>query len=904
MDSFNVVRQFEVGDGKRGRYFSLPALEAAGVGSVSRLPVSLRMVLESLLRNENGRTVSAHHIRALANWQPNAAREEEIPFVVARIMIPDSSGAPLLADLAAMRDVAAELGYDASLVEPSVPVDLVIDHSVQVDHYRGHDALARNMNLEFERNAERYAFFKWAAGAFEQVRVVPPGVGICHQVNLEYLSRGVWEQDGIYYPDTLVGADSHTPMINGLGVVAWGVGGIEADAAMLGQPVYFLTPDVVGVELKGALRPGVTATDAVLTIVNRLRAAKVVGKFVEFFGEGAASLTVPDRATIANMAPEYGATIGFFPIDDQTVAYLKNTGRTAQEVAAFKAYYEAQRMYGIPRPGECDYSSVIEIDLDRIVPSVAGPKRPQDRVAVSELKSRFSELLTLPLADGGYAKPTADARVAVPAAADLPATIGDGDVLLAAITSCTNTSNPGVLVGAALLAKKARERGLSVRPWIKTSFAPGSRVVTEYLARAGLLEPLSSLGFQVVGYGCTTCVGNSGPLDPRIEKALAGSDVVAAAVLSGNRNFEARIHPNLKANFLMSPPLVVAFAIAGTLKIDFDVEALGTDASGKPVFLKDVWPSPAEIAAMMASSIDPELYRKLYANLDDGRGLWSSIPNPTGERFVWDDQSTYFRKPPFFDGIGLTSRAPAPVKGARALGIFGDSLTTDHISPAGTIGADTEAGRYLVELGVPKEKFNSYIARRTNHEVMMRGTFANVRIRNLMVPGSEGGVTRHEPGGEVMSMYDAAMKYREEGVPLIVLGGQEYGTGSSRDWAAKGTQLLGVRAVVASSFERIHRNNLIGMGVLPCQFAPGTSVKTLQLDGSEMFDLEGIEAIREPLQTAILVVRRNGGEQLRVPVVLRIDTPIEVEYYQNGGIMPFVLRSLLKDERQLSSVHV
>ena len=902
MDSFNVIRDFSFGDSGKGRYYSLPALEATGAGRVSRLPVSLRMVLESLLRNENGRTVSQHNIRALAQWKPNAPREEEIPFVVARIMIPDSSGAPLLADLAAMRDAADALGRDASVVEPSVPVDLVIDHSVQVDFFRERDALARNMNLEFERNAERYAFFKWAASAFNKVKVVPPGVGICHQVNLEYLSRGVWQRDGIYYPDTLVGADSHTPMINGMGVVAWGVGGIEADAAMLGQPVYFLTPDVVGVELKGALRPGVTATDAVLTIVNRLRAAKVVGKFVEFFGEGAASLTVPDRATIANMAPEYGATIGFFPVDDQTVAYLENTGRTAQEVAAFKAYYTAQGMYGMPRAGACDYSTVIDIDLSQIVPSVAGPKRPQDRVAVSKLKERFNELLITPVADAGYGKPNATAEVTVDEGVNLPATIRDGDVLLAAITSCTNTSNPGVLVGAALLAKKARERGLGVKPWIKTSFGPGSRVVTEYLSRAGLLEPLAQLGFQVIGYGCTTCVGNSGPLDATIEKALAKSDVVAAAVLSGNRNFEARIHPNLKANFLMSPPLVVAFAIAGTLKINLDTDPLGTDASGKPVFLKDIWPSPSEIAAMMSSAIDPELYRKLYANLDDGKGLWGAIPSPTGERFTWQPDSTYFRKPPFFEGIGLDSRTPPPIKGARALGVFGDSLTTDHISPAGTIGIDTKAGRYLIDLGVPKDKFNSYIARRTNHEVMMRGTFANVRIRNLMVPGSEGGLTRHEPDGEVMSMYDAAMKYREEGTPLVVLGGQEYGTGSSRDWAAKGTQLLGVRAVVASSFERIHRNNLIGMGVLPCQFEAGTSVKTLNLNGSELYDLDGIERISEPLQTATLVITRRNGERLSVPVTLRIDTPIEVEYYQNGGIMPFVFRSLLKDKAQPAAV--
>jgi len=667
MDSFNVIRDFSFGEVGKGRYYSLPALEAAGIGPVSRLPISLRMVLESLLRNENGRTVSEHNIRALAQWKANAHRDEEIPFVVARIMIPDSSGAPLLADLAAMRDAAEELGHDASVIEPSVPVDLVIDHSVQVDFFRERDALARNMNLEFERNAERYAFFKWAAAAFNKVKVVPPGVGICHQVNLEYLSRGVWQRDGIYYADTLVGADSHTPMINGMGVVAWGVGGIEADAAMLGQPVYFLTPDVVGVELKNALRPGVTATDAVLTIVNRLRAAKVVGKFVEFFGEGAASLTVPDRATIANMAPEYGATIGFFPVDDQTVAYLENTGRTVQEVAAFKAYYTAQGMYGMPHAGECDYSTVIEIDLAEIVPSVAGPKRPQDRVAVSDLKARFNELLVTPVSDAGYGKPNANAEVSVAEGANMPASIRDGDVLLAAITSCTNTSNPGVLVGAALLAKKALDRGLSVKPWIKTSFGPGSRVVTEYLARAGLLEPLAQLGFRVVGYGCTTCVGNSGPLDPTIEKALGKSDVVAAAVLSGNRNFEARIHPNLKANFLMSPPLVVAFAIAGTLKINLDTEPLGMDKAGKPVFLKDIWPSPAEIGAMMSAAIDPDLYRTLYANLDDGKGLWGAIPSPTGERFTWQPDSTYFRKPPFFEGIGIDGRTPPPSPRGRAL---------------------------------------------------------------------------------------------------------------------------------------------------------------------------------------------------------------------------------------------
>ncbi|MDE2624681.1 MAG: aconitate hydratase AcnA, partial [Betaproteobacteria bacterium] len=773
----------------QGAYYSVPALEAAGVAPVSRLPVSLRVVLESVLRNYDGRRITEAHVRALANWKPKAARTEEIPFVVARVVLQDFTGVPLLADLAAMRNVAQGLGRDPKRIEPLVPVNLVVDHSVQVDHYNSPTALKENMALEFQRNRERYKFMKWGMQAFDTFRVVPPGIGIVHQVNLEYLARGVLQKDGVYYPDTLVGTDSHTTMINGIGVVGWGVGGIEAEAGMLGQPVYFLTPDVVGVHLKGRLAEGMTATDLVLTVTEMLRKAKVVGKFVEFFGEGARSLALPDRATIANMAPEYGATMGFFPVDDETVAYFRATGRTDAEIDAFVRYWKAQGMYGIPQAGQCDYSETLELDLATIRPSVAGPKRPQDRIELSALKQKMEGLLTQPVADGGYGKPAGSPGTRVPTAKP-GVGLADADVLIAAITSCTNTSNPGVLLAAGLLAKKAAARGLRVNPWVKTSLAPGSRVVTEYLHNAGLQDALDQLGFRVVGYGCTTCIGNAGPLDAALEETIVKNDLVGCAVLSGNRNFEARIHPNIRANFLMSPPLVVAFAIAGRVNVDLTREPLGQDTQGQPVYLRDVWPTQQEVAAVMKYATDADTYRRLYADFTRDNPLWNDIPSSTGMVYAWE-ASTYIAEPPFFKDFSMQPGSPVDIRGARALGIFGDSITTDHISPAGSIKPSSPAGKYLQAHGVAVADFNSYGSRRGNHEVMMRGTFANVRIKNLMVPGTEGGVTVHQPSGEQMAIYDAAMKYVADSVPTVVFAGEEYGTGSSRDWAAKGTQLLG-----------------------------------------------------------------------------------------------------------------
>ena len=858
---------------------------------VSRLPVSIRIVLESVLRNFDGKRITEAHIRELANWKPRAARTEEIPFVVARVVLQDFTGVPLLADLAAMRNVAQSLGKDPKRIEPLVPVNLVVDHSVQVDYYNTPSALKDNMALEFQRNNERYKFMKWGMQAFDTFRVVPPGIGIVHQVNLEYLARGVLQKDGVYYPDTLVGTDSHTTMINGIGVVGWGVGGIEAEAGMLGQPVYFLTPDVVGVHLKGKLPEGVTATDLVLTVTEMLRKAKVVGKFVEFFGEGASSLALPDRATIANMAPEYGATMGFFPVDDETVAYFKATGRTDEEIDAFVSYWKAQGMYGIPKAGDCDYSDSLEMDLSTIKPSVAGPKRPQDRIELTALKQQVEALLTRPVAEGGYGKKDGSPAQRV-ATAKPGIGLADADVLIAAITSCTNTSNPGVLLAAGILAKKAAARGLTVNPWVKTSLAPGSRVVTEYLRNAGLQDALDQLGFRVVGYGCTTCIGNAGPLDADLEETIVKNDLVGCAVLSGNRNFEARIHPNIRGNFLMSPPLVVAFAIAGRVNIDMTHEALGIGSDGQPVFLKDIWPSQAEVATVMKYATDPATYRRLYANFTKDNPLWNDIPATKGMVYNWE-ASTYIAEPPFFKDFSMQPAKVSSIKGARALGLFGDSITTDHISPAGSIKPSSPAGKYLQANGVSVADFNSYGSRRGNHEVMMRGTFANVRIKNLMVPGSEGGVTVHQPSGEPLAIYDAAMKYVKDGVPTVIFAGEEYGTGSSRDWAAKGTQLLGVKAVVACSFERIHRSNLVGMGVLPCQFKDGVTAQSLKLDGSEIFDFSGIEGEILPQQEVILTINRKDGSTQRVPLLLRIDTPIEVDYYNHGGILPYVLRDLM-----------
>ncbi|MBI5329985.1 MAG: aconitate hydratase AcnA [Betaproteobacteria bacterium] len=885
-----------------GTFYSLSQLEQAGLGRVSRLPVSIRVVLESVLRNYDGKKITEQHVRELAGWQPNANRVEEIPFVVARILLQDFTGVPLLADLAAMRSHAARIGKDPAKVEPLAPVELVVDHSVQVDVFGQSNALQQNMEIEFERNRERYQFMKWGMQAFDTFKVIPPGVGIVHQVNMEYLARGVMEKDGVYYPDTLVGTDSHTTMINGLGVVGWGVGGIEAEAGMLGQPVYFLTPDVVGVELTGEAAPGITATDIVLTITEMLRRAKVVGKFVEFFGAGAAALPVTDRATIANMAPEYGATMGFFPVDEATCQYYLATGRDAAKVDALRAYYQAQGMFGIPAAGECDYSQTLTLDLSTVKPSVAGPKRPQDRINLYALKETFETLLELPKDQGGYGKQLpspagggaggegATSAQAAGAPSPQPLSRGErglqhGDVVIAAITSCTNTSNPGVMLAAGLLAKKAVEAGLKPPAHVKTSLGPGSRAVTEYLKNAGLLTYLEQLGFNVVGYGCTTCIGNSGPLPEAIEKEVLEKDLVACSVLSGNRNFEARVHQNVKANFLMSPPLVVAFALAGRVDIDVVSEPIGQGANG-PVFLKDIWPSNAEVAAALPYAADAGVYRN-YKDVGADNPLWDAVPAPAGQVYAWDQASTYIQEPPFF---AQASQPDPVIRNARALAVFGDSVTTDHISPAGNIKAAAPAGKYLVEHAVAQKDFNSYGARRGNHEVMMRGTFANVRIKNLMIPGSEGGVTLHN--GEQMSIYDASMAYQADGVPLIVLAGEEYGTGSSRDWAAKGTQLLGVKAVIAKSFERIHRSNLAGMGVLPIQFKDGQGAGDLGLDGTESFDLVGLENGITPQQDLTLVIKHGDGSTQNVPVKLRLDTPIEIEYFQAGGILPFVFNQI------------
>jgi aconitate hydratase len=899
-NAFNTLKTFQTAAGKSGQYYSLPAL-AATFPKVKRLPISIRVVLESVLRNVDGKKVTEEHVKQLAGWSPTGARTDEIPFVLARILLQDFTGIPVLADLAAMRSVAAKLGKNPKIIEPLAPVDLVVDHSVQVDHYGAPNVLDLNMKLEFSRNRERYQFMKWGMQAFDTFKVVPPGVGIVHQVNLEYLARGVFQKDGMYYPDTLVGTDSHTTMINGLGVVAWGVGGIEAEAGMLGQPVYFLTPDVVGVNLTGRAREGVTATDIVLTVTEMLRKAKVVGKFVEFFGEGTESLSVPDRATIANMAPEYGATMGFFPVDAKTIDYYRNTGRSADAVAALEAYWRAQGMFGVSKKGDIDYTEVLELDLDTVRPSVSGPKRPQDRIELGKLKAKFTELFAQPPANNGFSKKPEDLakRFKTKDGVD----IGSGDVMIAAITSCTNTSNPSVLIAAGLLAKKAVERGLTVKAHVKTSLAPGSRVVTEYLKAAGLMTYLERLNFYLAGYGCTTCIGNAGPLAEPIDQAIVDNDLVCAAVLSGNRNFEARIHPNLRANFLASPPLVVAYAIAGTVLTDLETEPLGTGKDGKPVFLKDIWPTTAEIHALLKYAIDPAVFGRMYGDFTKDNPMWAAVPTATGQVYNWP-KSTYIAEPPFFQNFGMSAGRAHDVHGARVLGIFGDSVTTDHISPAGSIKDTSPAGQYLIANGVQKADFNSYGARRGNHEVMMRGTFANVRIKNLMLPpkadGSrvEGGVTMFQPSGEQMFIYDAAMKYISQGTPTVVFGGEEYGSGSSRDWAAKGTSLLGVKAVCVRSFERIHRSNLVGMGVLPLQFKGTDSVETLGLKGDEAIDVVGIESGIKPQMDVKLVVHRKDGSTREVPVLLRIDTPIEVDYYLHGGILPYVLRDLVSKQPQ------
>ncbi|KUZ11453.1 aconitate hydratase AcnA [Burkholderia diffusa] len=896
-----TLKEFDSGSGK-GKFYSLPQLGKELKTKIERLPVSIRIVLESVLRNYDGKKITEEHIEQLANWKPTAKRVDEIPFVVSRVVLQDFTGVPLLADIAAMRGVAERSGKNPKKIEPLVPVDLVVDHSVQIDYFRQKDALDLNMKLEFQRNNERYQFMKWGMQAFDTFKVVPPGVGIVHQVNLEYLARGVHRKadggDTVYYPDTLVGTDSHTTMINGIGVVGWGVGGIEAEAGMLGQPVYFLTPDVVGVELKGKLREGVTATDLVLTITEMLRKEKVVGKFVEFFGEGTKSLSLPDRATIGNMAPEYGATMGFFPVDEKTIEYFEGTGRTKAEIAAFENYFKAQNLFGIPKAGDIDYTKTVTLDLATVAPSLAGPKRPQDRIEIGNVKSTFTELFSKPVAENGFAKKADDLNAQYTTSNGVD--VKNGDVLIAAITSCTNTSNPSVLLAAGLLAKKAVEAGLTVAPHIKTSLAPGSRIVTEYLTKTGLLPYLAKLGFEVAAYGCTTCIGNAGDLTPELNEAITKNDIVAAAVLSGNRNFEARIHPNIRANFLASPPLVVAYAIAGNITRDLMTEPVGKGKDGYDIYLGDIWPTSEEIHALLKFALDPKKFEDNYSKLTKKGDLWSKIEGETGQVYDWP-KSTYIAEPPFFgNDFSMEPAASIPtVQGARALGIFGDSVTTDHISPAGSIKEDSPAGKWLKENGVQKADFNSYGSRRGNHDVMMRGTFANVRIKNLMIPAKadgtrvEGGLTIHQPSGEQLSIYDAAMKYVDAGTPTVVFAGEEYGTGSSRDWAAKGTQLLGVKAVIARSFERIHRSNLVGMGVLPLQFKGSDSVQSLGITGEETYDIEGLGDDFKPQQDVTLVIHRKNGEATRVPVLLRIDTPIEVDYYKHGGILPFVLRSLL-----------
>ncbi|KAF0179822.1 MAG: aconitate hydratase 1 [Limisphaerales bacterium] len=916
---FNTLQSFDLGNGKQGQFYSLPALEAAGVGPISRLPVSVRIVLESVLRNYDEKKVSEANVKELANWKPNETRTAEIPFVVARIVLQDFTGVPLLVDLAAMRSAVAKLGKNPKIIEPLVPVDLVVDHSVQVDAAGSADSFTKNLEIEFQRNRERYQFLKWGMQAFDTFKVVPPGIGIVHQVNLEYLAKGLLSAGGVYYPDTLVGTDSHTTMINGLGIVGWGVGGIEAEAGMLGQPVYFLTPDVVGVHLTGAIREGVTATDVALTVTQLLRKAKVVGKFVEFFGPGAAALPLVDRATIANMAPEYGATMGFFPIDEECTNYLRATGRSEAHCQMYENYYKAQNLWGIPQAGQVDYSQVIELDLNTVKPSVAGPKRPQDRIELPNLRREFFSSFQRPVTENGFGKTRKDfsKSVKVEMASKKKATVGTGSVLIAAITSCTNTSNPSVMIAAGLLAKKAVEKGLKVNPAVKASLAPGSRVVTDYLKKTGLTPYLNKLRFNLVGYGCTTCIGNSGPLDANIEEAVVKNDLITASVLSGNRNFEARVHQNIKANFLMSPPLVVAFALAGRVDLDLSCEPLGKDKDGEPVYLADLWPTLQEVRDAMQSSLKPEIFQKLYKNFASQNPKWNEIPSTVGNVYEWDRQSTYIQEPPFFTNFGMEPGSIKPITGARALGIFGDSVTTDHISPAGAIKKSSPAGKFLGDNGVEFADFNSYGSRRGNDRIMTRGTFANVRIKNLILGGKEGGNTIFYPPthptwqatsahgdakrvdvplyGEPteMSIYDASMAYQSMGTPLIILAGQEYGTGSSRDWAAKGTNLLGVKVVVAQSFERIHRSNLVGMGVLPLQFKEGTTAQTLKLDGSETYDIVGLDANLKPQQDLTLKITRKDGTVENIVVACRIDTPIEIDYYQHGGILPYVLRQLV-----------
>lgn len=927
---------------KQNYYYSLPVLEEQGLGFISRLPITIRIMLESLLRNCDGKKVKQEDVLRLAKWSQKPGQGGEIPFVVSRVLLQDFTGVPLLVDLAAMRDAVAKKGFDATLIEPIVPVDLIVDHSVQVDSSGTKDSFMFNLQLEFARNQERYTFLKWGEGAFETFKVVPPGIGICHQVNLEFLGTVVTEtqknEDTLLLFDTLLGTDSHTTMINGLGIVGWGVGGIEAEAAMLGQPYVLQLPDVIGVHLTNNLNEGVTATDLALRITEMLRKEGVVDKFIEFYGEGVSSLSVADRATIANMSPEYGATMAFFPVDEPTLDYLKMTGRSDEKIAKIRSYLTAQQLFGVKRKDELDFTKVLELDLNSVIPSVSGPKRPQDRISLHNLKPKFEELLKASVASGGYDKQQPSPKIKVHPDGrfildhlqdsggiqkDTPSTapwsesemvenrpftsaivnpgfqggghnpLQHGSVVIAAITSCTNTSNPSVIIGAGLLAKKAVEKGLKVNPFVKTSLAPGSRIVTDYLEKTGLQKYLDHLGFQLVAYGCTTCIGNSGPLDENIENAIKTHDLIAASVLSGNRNFEARIHSAVKANFLMSPPLVVAFALAGRVDIDMDKEPLGKDQNNAPVFLRDIWPTSIEIEKLIKEFIKPSMFKQRYSHIIEDNSIWKQINGGKGALYSWDSRSTYIRNPPYFEDFALEIPSKKVIEKMRCLAIFGDSVTTDHISPAGAFHANSPAGKYLISLGVKEEEFNSYGSRRGNHEVMMRGTFANVRIKNKMLAGKEGGFTKLMPEGHETTIFEASQKYLESKTPLIIFAGKDYGMGSSRDWAAKGTSLLGIRVVVAKSFERIHRSNLIGMGVLPLQFKEGEGIETFDIKGDEIFSLTGISKGFQNRQEAILEMRKNGKTE-KISVIVRLDTPMEIEYYQNGGIMPYVLRQILK----------
>ncbi len=892
-DPFNTFETLHLSDGSQGGYFSLPRLEEAGVGPVSRLPISLRIILESVLRNTDGEQVTAEDVRNLASWNASDPIPVEIPFIIARVVMQDFTGVPAVVDLAAMRSAMERAGHSPDLISPLCPVNMVVDHSVQVDAFGSADALRINTEREFERNSERYKLLKWGKQAFDNFDVVPPSIGIVHQVNLEYLAKGVFsgETDAgvIFYPDTLVGTDSHTTMINGIGIVGWGVGGIEAEAALLGQPITFLTPEVIGFRMTGELNEGVTATDLVLTVVEQLRNAGVVGKFIEFFGPGVEALTLPDRATIANMCPEYGATMGFFPLDEETLNYYRMTGRSEEQIDLIRSYFTAQGMFGIPKEGEIDYTRVLELDISTIEPCVAGPRLPQARIPLGDLKDSFEQSLTTPVKEGGFGSPGS--------APEGENELRDGDVVIAAITSCTNTSNPMVMLGAGMLAKKAVEKGLSVPAHVKTSLAPGSRVVTDYLEKAGLLSSLEAIGFHIVGYGCTTCIGNSGPLTEEIGGAIIDRNLICASVLSGNRNFEARVHPDVRASYLASPPLVVAFALAGTVRRDLTSEPVGTGSDGTPVFLKDIWPSRAELLELLDQSMSPDAFREKYADIDAQATEWNELEAPTGTSYQWDPESTYIQEPPYFTGGFDPHNAPpvTDIEGARALLMLGDNITTDHISPAGAFASDTPAGRYLIEQGVEPREFNSYGSRRGNHQVMIRGTFANNRVKNLMVAPREGGFTRHEPDGVGMTVFEAATRYQEEGIPLVVMAGINYGTGSSRDWAAKGTRLLGVRAVVARSFERIHRSNLAGMGVLPLQFREGESLETLGLDGTETFDIRGLaENLRVAGQIELAWTKPDGTVGATL-LNIRLDTPFEIDVYRHGGILDFVLRRLITE---------